>query len=154
MKQKQRIISTTLTRFSGGARAKNKAKTKVHKEFNKMLHKGDVHNGFLQVQSADGALNWKLVGGAFRDGTAVNAANPFHAASVGKMFTATLIMKLAEAGELQPEDPISTHLPSEIVNGLHVYEGEDYSQKITIAQLLQHRSGLPDYITDTPNDGS
>lgn len=154
MKQIQKIISTILVIFLGGVRAKNKAKAKVRKGFKKMLKKDDVHNGFLQVQSADGALNWKLVGGAFQDSTAVSAANPFHAASVGKMFTATLIMKLAEAGKLQLEDSVSTHLPPKIVSGLHVYEGEDYSQKITIAQLLQHTSGLPDYITDTPNDGS
>jgi D-alanyl-D-alanine carboxypeptidase len=148
MKQIKKIILSVLIIFlgMGGIKAQNKVMRKVHEGFNSMLEKDDVHNGFLQIKSADGTLNWKFIDGTFQDGTEVSEANPFHAASVGKMFTATLIMKLAEEGKLQLDDFISTHLPPEIVGGLHVYEGEDYSQKITIAQLLQHTSGLPDYI--------
>ena len=40
------------------------------------------------------------------------------------------------------------------MNGLHVFEGNDYSQEITIAQLLQHTSGLPDYFEGETIDGS
>ena len=156
MKQIQKIILFMLVIFLGvGAiKAQNITMRKVQEGFNSMLKKDDVHNGFLQIKSADGTLYWKFIDGTFQDGSEVSEANPFHAASIGKMFTATAIMKLAEEGKLQLDDFISIHLPSEIIGGLHVYEGEDYSQKITIAQLLQHTSGLPDYIMDTPKDGS
>jgi len=129
-------------------------KEKVHKRFKKMLKKKDVHNGFLHLKSTDGTLDWKFVGGTFQEGTAVTEKNPFHAASVGKMLTATLIMKLAEEGKLKLEDSVAVHLPAEILRGLHVYKGKEYTGKITISQLLQHTSGLPDYIGDTPKDGS
>jgi len=155
MKPLQNTILAILTTLLGVdvAQAQSKVERKVHKAFGKMLEKDDIHNGFLQIQSADGALNWTFVGGTFQDGTEVSEANPFHSASVGKMFTATLIMKLSEEGKLKLDDCIAMHLPPETVSGLHVYKGEDYSQKITIAQLLQHTSGLPDYIMDTPRDG-
>ena len=156
MIQIQKIILSVLVIFlaAGAIKAQKIAMRNVQEGFNSMLKKDDVHNGFLQIKSADGTLNWKFIDGTFQDGTEVSEANSFHAASVGKMFTATLIMKLAEEGKLQLDDFISAHLPPETVGGLHVYEGEDYSQKITIAQLLQHTSGLPDYILDTPKDGS
>ncbi len=137
-----------------GVQAQYKAKRKIRKNFRKMLKEKDIHNGFVQIKSTDGALNWKFVAGTFQDGAKVTEDNPFHAASIGKMFTATVIMELAEARKLELDDSISKYLSSDIVSGLHVYEGKDYTSKITIAQLLQHTSGLPDYVMDRPKDGS
>lgn len=148
------VLVSVLSLGVDSMQAQSNTKIKVQQAFEKMLEKDDIHNGFLHIQSADGALDWTFVDGAFKDGTVVSEANPFHAASIGKMFTAALIVKLGEEGKLKLDDPISAHLPAEIVSGLHVYEGVDYAPQITIAQLLQHTSGLPDYIMDTPKDGS
>lgn len=59
----------------------------------------------------------------------------FNIASMGKMFTAAAIARLADAGRLRFDDPISRHLP-----GLPAEIGA-----ITIHQLLTHTSGLRDY---------
>jgi D-alanyl-D-alanine carboxypeptidase len=134
--------------------AQSKSERKVRKSFQKILKKADVHNGFLQIKSVDGQINWKYTAGSFQDETPVTESNPFHSASVGKMFTATAIMQLVEVRELELDDFIFEHLPAETVEGLHVYQDLDYSKKITVAQLLQHTSGLPDYIEDAPVDGS
>ncbi|MGB6037908.1 MAG: serine hydrolase domain-containing protein, partial [Cryomorphaceae bacterium] len=136
------------------AHGQTKSEKKIRKNFEKMLKMEDVHNGFLQIESADGTIHWKYVDGQFQDGMNVTRLNPFHSASVGKMLTATAIMQLVERGELKLDDSVSTHLSAEVMNGLHVYEGVDYSEGITIAHLLQHTSGLPDYIEDAPKDGS
>jgi D-alanyl-D-alanine carboxypeptidase len=136
------------------AQGQSKSQKKIEKSFHKILKKDDVHNGFLQLKSTDGTIDWKYADGSFRDGMPVTVANPFHSASVGKMLTATVIMQLAEDGKLKLDDGISIHLPADITEGLHVYDGVDYSQEISIAQLLQHTSGLPDYIEDSPEDGS
>ena len=136
------------------AQGQTRSEKRVRKSFEKILKKEDVHNGFLQIKSADGTIDWKYVEGHFKDGMPVTELNPFHSTSVGKMFTATAVMQLAEEGELKLDESISLHLPPEVMKGLHVYEGIEYSSKITIAQLLQHTSGLPDYIEDTPKDGS
>lgn len=56
--------------------------------------------------------------------------------SLGKMFTAILIMQLVEEGRLALNDPLTRHLPDFV----HPRAGE-----VTIHMLLSHRSGLPDY---------
>jgi D-alanyl-D-alanine carboxypeptidase len=156
MQQLHAFIYTVLVILSGVVvlQAQDIARYEIYEDFQAMLDKDDVYNGFLQILSADGKLNWTFVDGAFKDGAEVSETNPFHTASIGKMFTATLIMKLAEEGKLHLDDHISAHLPTEVVGGLHIFEGEDYSEEISIAQLLQHTSGLPDYIMDKPEDGS
>lgn len=70
---------------------------------------------------------------------------PYFIASTTKLFTTALILQLQAAGKLQLDDKISQYLPAEILQGLHVYKGKDYSGEITISHLLAHRSGLPDY---------
>jgi CubicO group peptidase (beta-lactamase class C family) len=136
------------------AQGQTKSEKKIRKNFQKILKKEDVHNGFLQIKSADGTIDWKYAEGQFQDGMPVTEFNPFHSASVGKMLTATAILQLTEDGQLGLNDPVSEHLPGDVVKGLHVFEGVDYSGKITISQLLQHTSGLPDYIEDSPKNGS
>ena len=60
-------------------------------------------------------------------------------ASNTKTFVAVLIMKMVEEGKVKLDEPIETYLPG-IVKG----QGVD-GKKITVRQLLQHTSGLPDF---------
>jgi D-alanyl-D-alanine carboxypeptidase len=65
-------------------------------------------------------------------------------ASVGKLFTSVIISMLHEKGELSFEDRINHYLDPELVDGLHVYKGKDYSSEIQIRHLLNQTTGLPD----------
>ncbi|MCP3985357.1 MAG: beta-lactamase family protein, partial [bacterium] len=65
---------------------------------------------------------------------AIGPDHAFRLASVGKAFTAMSIMILAEEGCLTFEDEVKTHLPE--------FPYDD----ITIRHLLNHTSGLPDYV--------
>jgi D-alanyl-D-alanine carboxypeptidase len=56
-------------------------------------------------------------------------------ASATKMFTATVVLQLAGEGRLDLDASVETYLPGLVPNG----------GNITIRQLLQHTSGLPDY---------
>lgn len=69
-------------------------------------------------------------------------ASPFHIASVGKLFTAVTVLRLAERGELDLDAPISTWLDAKTTHGLVEIDGEDLSAAITPRQLLAHRGGL------------
>ena len=66
-------------------------------------------------------------------------------ASTTKLFTTAIILYLKSEGKLQLEDKISIYLDKSIMNGLHIYKGNDYSDEITIKHLLSHTSGLADY---------
>jgi Beta-lactamase class C and other penicillin binding proteins len=60
----------------------------------------------------------------------------FDLASVSKQFTAMAILMLAERGKLSLDDPLSKFFP----------EFPPYAQKITVRHILNHTSGLPDYM--------
>jgi D-alanyl-D-alanine carboxypeptidase len=62
-------------------------------------------------------------------------------------------MLLIERGTLSIDDPVAKYLPGELINGIHVYKGKDYSGDITVRELLSHTSGIADYYSDKARDG-
>jgi len=64
-----------------------------------------------------------------------------------KTFVAVVVMQLVQEGKVGLDEPIETYLP-----GLIKGEGIDAS-RITVRQLLQHTSGLPEYTDTTPGSG-
>ncbi|WP_405565770.1 serine hydrolase domain-containing protein [Polaribacter sp. Asnod6-C07] len=122
--------------------------------FNKELARNQIHNAFLKVYSASKNLNIDLAKGNFVNGVSVSKKNPFYTASIGKTFTATSIAILKDKNKLSFKDKISKFLSADILSKLHILGGKDYSNEITIENLLQHTSGLPDYFEDATIDGS
>ncbi|HYG65844.1 MAG TPA: serine hydrolase, partial [Thermoanaerobaculia bacterium] len=59
----------------------------------------------------------------------------FELGSVSKPFTATAILMLAERGKLSIEDDVTRHLPGFPTHG----------RKVTLAHLLSHTSGVPNF---------
>ncbi len=74
--------------------------------------------------------------------------NPFQIASIGKVFTATLLCMLAEKGEISLDDPIVNYLPDISLEDLFVFEGKDYTEQVTVRELLTHTSGVADFAED------
>ena len=64
----------------------------------------------------------------------ITPSTSFHLASVSKTFTAMATLKLWEEGKLQIDSPVSTYLP-----GFPLPE-------VTVRTLLNHRSGIPNYV--------
>lgn len=60
--------------------------------------------------------------------------------STVKMFTATTVLKLAEEGKFNLDDKISSYLQGDVINKI------ENADKATIRQLLQHSSGIYNYI--------
>ncbi|MEL6835423.1 MAG: serine hydrolase [Bacteroidota bacterium] len=67
----------------------------------------------------------------------MSTSSLFHMASVSKPFVATAIMQLAEAGKVKLEDKVIDHLP-------YFKMADDNYRNITILQVLNHTSGIPD----------
>lgn len=70
----------------------------------------------------------------YREKTEISINSAFQLASVSKSFTATSIMVLKEKGLLNYDDLVTKHIP------------EFPYDNITIRQLLQHTSGLQNYM--------
>ena len=67
----------------------------------------------------------------------ITAKTVFDIGSTSKQFTAASILLLEKQGKLSVSDDVRKYLP----------ELPDYGKKITILQLLNHTSGLRDYLT-------
>ena len=57
-----------------------------------------------------------------------------------------MILKLHETGMLSIDDLVIDYLPEHLLKGVHVINGVDYYDRLTIRHLLSHSSGIPDYL--------
>jgi len=126
----------------------------IEKLFYTQLEKDNVYNASLQVYSKSKGIDIQLSDSDDSTRTPLTMDNPIYTASITKMLTAAAIGILKDNGKLNFEDKIYRHLSPLLTDKLHVFGGTDYSNEITIAHLLQHTSGLPDYFTGTTLDGS
>ena len=69
----------------------------------------------------------------------VKLCNLFQTGSVGKMYCGVAIMQLVEEGKLKLDQTIDQYLPA------HLLEKVPNAKSATIANLLSHTSGIPDY---------
>ncbi|MBW2085638.1 MAG: serine hydrolase [Deltaproteobacteria bacterium] len=113
--------------------------------------RGDIHSAFLLVDIPGKDFKFKSASGEFAPGTntPLDPDDMFRIASVTKTFTATIVFQLIEEGKLSLDDTLDKYFPSELVDRIHVYEGESYGYQITIQHLLTHTSGLPDHAGPT-----
>ncbi|UZJ32445.1 serine hydrolase domain-containing protein [Streptomyces endophytica] len=101
---------------------------------------GDLEHPQLtaaQVRVSGSAGRWYGTAGvADRDtGRAVRARDTFRIGSITKVFVATVVLQLAAEGRVAVESPIQRQLPGLLPAGF---------PPITVLQLLNHTSGLPD----------
>lgn len=111
-----------------------------------MAMKG-VRHAIMAVESRDATFSWVgAKGSAQPDGTPVEVDTPFWIASVTKLYIASSILKLHETGMLSIDHYIIEYLPEDLLKGVHVINGVDYYEQLTIRHLLSHSSGIPDYL--------
>jgi CubicO group peptidase (beta-lactamase class C family) len=70
----------------------------------------------------------------------VTAESIFQIASVSKMFTGILVSKLIEEGKLDLNENVTTYL-----NGILTEQSKKEFAEITLAHLMQHKAGIPNY---------
>ncbi|TLU64115.1 beta-lactamase family protein [Thalassotalea litorea] len=108
--------------------------------FNELMLKqyaqGKFHGGALLIDATQKTHQIALGLANYKTGEALNIHHRFSINSIGKMFTAVLIMQLVEEGEISLDDDLTSLLPE--------YE-HPRAKEITLHQLLSHRTGLPDY---------
>jgi D-alanyl-D-alanine carboxypeptidase len=124
---------------------KNKTiSAKISETFRKQVKQDSkIKNAYLLVHSEPLGIDLKVAEGS-TDGQPANIDQPNYMASVGKIFTSTLVSMFYEMGKLDFEDKINKYLDPDIILGLHIYKGRDYSNEIRIRHLLNQTSGLCD----------
>ena len=128
------------------------APSKGEAESLKSRAQGLVGDGYpaalAAVTDAKGESAGVAVGkGSLETGQAPPMDGEVRIGSNTKTFVAVVVMQMVQEGKVGLDEPIETYLP-----GLIKGEGIDGS-KITVRQLLQHTSGLPEYTDTTPGSG-
>jgi D-alanyl-D-alanine carboxypeptidase len=95
----------------------------------------------VQMQIQDNGITTNQNAGSLDNrGTPVGDQAYFRAGSVTKQFIATVMMQLSEEGKVNLDAHIDTYLPGKVTGG----------DQITTRQLLEHRSGLQEYLPSLP----
>jgi CubicO group peptidase (beta-lactamase class C family) len=112
---------------------KNTKKNAIARYYNKIWPKDDLSGGFLVAKN--GQILFEKYGGLANRSTKeeITSTTPIHIASVSKVLTAAVVLKLIDLDKLKLDQKVNTLLPE--------FPYED----ITIQMLLNHRSGLPNY---------
>ncbi len=115
-----------------------------------------VNNGYgggtLRVESVHSQVLWEGSSGTAVCNSDEKMRNdlPYEIASTSKTFTAVVVLTLVQERKLDLDNTLGEILGDTIEYSLLEIEGDDYSREITIRQLLNHTSGLPDYFHDPP----
>lgn len=114
-------------------------KAKLDQFFDRLAEKNKAM-GSLTIAKDGKVIYTRSIGYSQIDENAkkpLTAANRFRIGSITKMFTAAIILQLTEEGKLNLNDTLTRFFP-QIPN----------ASKITIAQILMHRSGIYDAMLD------
>jgi D-alanyl-D-alanine carboxypeptidase len=112
-----------------------------------------IYNCLLHINNEHKNINFKIASGQIADCKEEIFNNyRFRTGSITKTFTATIIFQLMEENLLSLEDNFFDLLQhnelKQIVSEILFFEGVNYSKKIKVKDLLQHKSGLRDYYSD------
>ena len=106
------------------------------------LNKKGWFSGTLLIARGPDVLLTEVGGEASKSFHAPNNIDTkFNLGSMNKMFTATAIARLVEAGKLSFDDPIGRYIDE-------TWLPKDVTSKITVRHLITHTSGLGSYFND------
>lgn len=130
-----RILLTTLLTLSLSAAAYSQAldKAKLDQFFDRLAEKNKAM-GSMVIAKDGKTLYTRTIGYSRINGDEkkpITAATHFRIGSISKMFTAVIVLQLADEKKLKLTDTLDKYLPR-VPN----------ADKITIAHLLSHRSGI------------
>ncbi|MEU7219059.1 serine hydrolase domain-containing protein [Nocardia iowensis] len=92
----------------------------------------------LRVSDSGQSQVWVTSGAGVTHNGPLGAASRFRIGSITKTFVATVVLQLVDEGRIALDRPIAEQLPGMVPDG----------ERITVRQLLNHTSGLYDYMKD------
>ncbi len=113
--------------------------------FNKAIASNKIYEAVLFVENENSDFSYNQGYGN------KNIDSPILMASITKLFTTTCILALQEQDMLSLDDKITNYFDNSVLGGLHVFRGKEYSQELTISDLLFQTSGLPDVYEEGEN---
>ncbi len=105
----------------------------------KMVKSKNVFSAALCVENGSGTFSWNGAAGEMGNN------DKYFIASVTKLYVTIVVMRLIDEQKISLDDKISKFLPEQLIHGLHVLKGVDYTSQLTIKHLISNTAGIPDY---------
>jgi CubicO group peptidase (beta-lactamase class C family) len=112
-----------------------------------MVENNQIFSAVLCVENSNKSFSWTGAAGNMQKDSR------FFIASVTKLYVSAVTMRLVEEKRFSLNEKISKYLPGNLCEGIHVLNGVDYSNEITISHLISNTSGIPDYFFHKQADG-
>ncbi|MBJ7429105.1 MAG: serine hydrolase, partial [Bacteroidia bacterium] len=107
----------------------------------------NVHGSVFHIESVDRSMSLYSASGN------ISSESQYYIASINKLIISFITLRLCQSKTINLDDKLSNYLPNEILKGLLVHNGKDYSGELKIRHLISHTSGLPCYLIDKGPDG-
>lgn len=148
---KRTIILNLLLLFTAFNCFSQTSKSQIFDSLNKMVKDYAITNHSaitLKVHSKDNQLFY--TGYNARNQAEIKMFNStIDIGSCSKMFTASSILQLVEKKKLNLNTKLTSILPNQkLYKDLMVIDGKDFMDSITVLNLLNHSSGLPEYFLE------
>jgi D-alanyl-D-alanine carboxypeptidase len=122
-------------------------KSELDQLVSNVIKKKYIYGAVFYISSADSSIDLMSAAGNIEEDS------QYYIASINKLFVSAVILILHTQRKLDLHDKISKYLPGDVVNGLHIYKGKDYSNDLCIVHLISQTSGLPGYLIDRQPNG-
>lgn len=139
-------LSVPYERESTSIRFNGKLTNALDSVFNKVAEVSNIR-GFSAALTLPNGEVWKQASGNATDVPTVTALTTDHLIGMGsvtKSFTAAALLKLVDEGKANLNDSIGKYLPTY----------KNINPKITIRQMLNHTSGVSDYLNENEDFGN
>jgi CubicO group peptidase (beta-lactamase class C family) len=132
------LLFATPTVFAAQIERQDPAIPLIGAIMQRQFSRGDFSGTVLVARNGD-ILYENALGYANREwNTANDLGTKFEIGSMTKQFTALLILQFVNEGKIRLDGRIADYLP---------YYRKDTGQRVTIAELLSHTSGIPDFLS-------
>ena len=113
-----------------------------------VIKKKHIYGAVFYVSSDDKSIDVISAAGDFTQNS------QYYIASINKLFVSAIILKMFAEQKLDLQDKIAKYLPEDVISGLHIFKGKDYSEDLSIFHLISQTSGLPGYLIDKQPNGT
>ena len=130
-------VTTPAAANAPAPRSERSLLARLNAEIDRAVREDDFSGAIMLAKQGRVAFA-RAAGLSSRDDETPNRIDTrFNIASIGKLFTATAILRLVDDGRLQLDTPFGAWLPD--------YPDADVARQVTLSHLLSHSSGLGNY---------
>ncbi|BCY29377.1 serine hydrolase domain-containing protein [Flavobacterium okayamense] len=115
-------------------------KEEIHSFYTSKINLDDFSGSFLVAKNGQILFENYIGFSNYKEKSTITENTPLHLASISKVLTASVILRMVDENKISLEDSFQKYFP------------KFPFEKITIRILLNHRSGLPNYAYFTDND--